>query len=577
MKIVIAAFVLLLSPHIRSIAQNNVLYSTSISTTTKHSTSDRLNLVASKKNIKNLYDLGLIWGFLKYYHPNVVKGKFDWDQELFEMIPQVLNSKNQNERDSIFTEWIKGLGRFCKSKKLHFESHQDSIKYMPDLDWIQQSNYSKELVRILTKVKKGKRPKTSYYVSLESPAGNPSFDQEIAYDDSAFINTNHRLLALFRYWNIIEYFFPYKTLIDRDWKNSLLVFIPKFLEASNELEYIQAIQELITHIDDTHAIITSSMAPLDEYYGLNWSPAILTFIEGKTIVTGYHNDSLGQACSLKIGDIVTKIDQKPIDTIVSERERFVSASNSPTRLRNISDDLLRTPRTTLQVEYIHKGIKTSAKLKTYSSEEMPITSRFVSTDTSFRLLTPDIAYIDHGTLKRKHLKSLWPYINQKQGLIIDLRNYPSDFPGMDLCEYLFPSEKTFCKISKGSSLQPGLFYFKTALNIGKENKDYFKGKLVILVNETTQSSAEFHAMMYQMHPNAVVLGSTTAGADGNVSYLVLPGGIKTRFSGIGIYYADGSETQRVGIVPDIQVKPTIKGVSAKRDELIEAAIDLISK
>jgi C-terminal processing protease CtpA/Prc len=46
-------------------------------------------------------------------------------------------------------------------------------------------------------------------------------------------------------------------------------------------------------------------------------------------------------------------------------------------------------------------------------------------------------------------------------------------------------------------------------------------------------------------------------------------------SGIGVYYPDGTETQRVGIVPDIEVKPTIQGVKDKRDELLEMAIKII--
>jgi C-terminal processing protease CtpA/Prc len=74
---------------------------------------------------------------------------------------------------------------------------------------------------------------------------------------------------------------------------------------------------------------------------------------------------------------------------------------------------------------------------------------------------------------------------------------------------------------------------------------------------------------------ATVIGSQTAGADGNVSRFSLPGGLTTAFSGIGVYYPDGKETQRVGIVPDIEVKPTIKGIQEGRDELLERAISVL--
>ena len=84
-------------------------------------------------------------------------------------------------------------------------------------------------------------------------------------------------------------------------------------------------------------------------------------------------------------------------------------------------------------------------------------------------------------------------------------------------------------------------------------------------------------MAFRTAPKAIVIGSTTAGADGNISLFYLPGGIKTAISGTGIYYPDGTETQRIGIVPDIEVKPTVLGVKNKKDELLEKASELIEK
>lgn len=78
-------------------------------------------------------------------------------------------------------------------------------------------------------------------------------------------------------------------------------------------------------------------------------------------------------------------------------------------------------------------------------------------------------------------------------------------------------------------------------------------------------------------PRATVIGSTTAAADGNVSKIVLPGGIDTMISGIGVYYPDGKETQRIGIIPDMEIKPTIKGIREGRDELLEKAISIIKE
>ena len=84
-------------------------------------------------------------------------------------------------------------------------------------------------------------------------------------------------------------------------------------------------------------------------------------------------------------------------------------------------------------------------------------------------------------------------------------------------------------------------------------------------------------MAFRAGDKTTIIGSTTAGADGNVSSINLPGGLSTMISGIGVQYPDGSETQRIGIVPDIEVKPTIKGITEGRDEVLEKAIELINQ
>ena len=138
-----------------------------------------------------------------------------------------------------------------------------------------------------------------------------------------------------------------------------------------------------------------------------------------------------------------------------------------------------------------------------------------------------------------------------------------------------PESTPFVKFSEGGIENPGLFTFTKATNAGRKNPRYYKGKVVILINEITQSSAEFHAMAYRVNPNTTIIGSTTAGADGNGSKFYLPGGISTMISGIGVYYPDGKETQRIGIVPDIELKPTIQGVKNRQDELMNKALEII--
>ena len=106
-------------------------------------------------------------------------------------------------------------------------------------------------------------------------------------------------------------------------------------------------------------------------------------------------------------------------------------------------------------------------------------------------------------------------------------------------------------------------------------KPYFDGKVAILVDEISQSSAEYTTMAFRARPGTIVVGSKTAGADGNVSAIPLPGGLRTMISGIGVFYPDHRPTQRGGIVADVVARPTIAGIRAGRDEVLETAIQRV--
>ena len=166
------------------------------------------------------------------------------------------------------------------------------------------------------------------------------------------------------------------------------------------------------------------------------------------------------------------------------------------------------------------------------------------------------------------------FMNTK-GIVIDIRNYPSTFVPFALGSFFISSPTPFVKFTGGNVANPGEFTFTEPITIQNTDQTY-KGKLIVIVNELSQSQAEYTAMAFRAGDNTTVIGSTTAGADGDVSSIMLPGGLRTMISGIGVYYPDGGQTQRIGIVPDIEVKPTVQGIKEGRDEVLEKAIELIS-
>lgn len=68
--------------------------------------------------------------------------------------------------------------------------------------------------------------------------------------------------------------------------------------------------------------------------------------------------------------------------------------------------------------------------------------------------------------------------------------------------------------------------------------NYYKGRIIILVNEWTRSFSEYLTMALQVNPRSITVGNSTSGSDGNVSLFTFPGKVLTTYSGIGIYYPD---------------------------------------
>lgn len=532
----------------------------------KGSTISNINL--GQNNIENLKKLGLIWGYLKYYHPSVAEGNYNWDYELFRIYKKTENAAAE-QRDQILTDWIKGLGKFQTAKN----SEPKNVKIKPDLDWITSSGFSKELTELLLQLKDAKRPKINYYVDFFPNVDNPDFRHENPYREMKYPDEGFRLLSLYRYWNMIQYYFPYKNLIEEDWKGVLKEFIPKFINAKDETEYNLASLELIGRIHDTHANIWGNSKSLEKYFGERYSPVKLTFAENKPVVEGFYDENLGTQTGLKKGDVITEINGENVDTIIKRSLKYLPASNYPTQLRDISRKLLRSNAETINLTILRDGKTEEKTIKTYAYSDIKIKKE---PKEFFKMLDGNIAYVYMGSVNVDLLPEVFEKIKDTKGLVIDFRSYPSDFVVFKMGKLLKPEASEFVKFTNTSNSQPGLFTFTPSLGTPGTGKKYYQGKIAILINETTQSSAEYHTMAFRTAPNAKVFGSTTAGADGNVSDIKLPGNISTMISGIGIYYPDGKETQRIGIVPDVEVKPTIDGIKNNKDEVLEKATKWIN-
>ncbi|MNQ55659.1 Peptidase family S41 [compost metagenome] len=147
-----------------------------------------------------------------------------------------------------------------------------------------------------------------------------------------------------------------------------------------------------------------------------------------------------------------------------------------------------------------------------------------------------------------------------------------------LADWLNPEPVEYVKYIDPDVNYPGRYIWRKEVEkIGKVNPDNYKGKVIVLVDENAVSHAEHAAMALQTIPKSTVIGSQTGGADGaNARFLIIKG-FSSSFTCYGVFYPNKKEVQRIGIVPDIEMKPTILGIQQGRDEVLERAVLFVKK
>jgi Peptidase family S41 len=534
----------------------------------------------NKTKVDNLANLGMIWGFLKYYHPAIENGQFNWDAELFRILPKVLGASSKSTFSAIVEKWVDSLGKpvTCDTCSKSLKS-DGNMKVMPDYGWIfLKNNLGGTLLAKLEDIKDNRHQGKGYYIDEVKEIGNPVFKNEKPYYKMPYPDAGYRLLSLFRYWNMIQYFFPDKYLIGEDWNQVLPEFIPKFIGAKDTTQYVLVCLELIARIHDTHANIWGSNDVLENYRGKYRAPFQAKMIMGKLVVTGYYLDTAGIRGQMKIGDIIAMINGVTVEELINKNLYLTPASNYETQLRDLPGILLRGQTDQLKIQIDRDGKLFTIIMKTFPGNRLNMKLDYDpnSADSSYKIINSNIGYLLPGKYRNGQLDEIKKAFAGTNGMIIDMRCYPSDFMPFTFGSYIKSGPSPFVKFTIGDLNMPGSFDFGDLLSNGEDNLNNYKAPIVIIVNATTQSQAEYTTMAFQSAPNVIVIGSMTAGADGNVSGISLPGGISTMISGLGVYYPDGTETQRKGVKIDIVIHPSIKGIKEGRDELLEKAIEMIN-
>jgi C-terminal processing protease CtpA/Prc len=395
---------------------------------------------------------------------------------------------------------------------------------------------------------------------------------ENRYPDMKYPSREYRLLSLFRLWNVMLYFHPYRSLYDHPWEETLTEFIPQFEADRNETEYAITTAKLVARIDDSHGGAYGSV--LDDYLGRGRPPVALRSIEGETIVTRIDDENLRASSGLAIGDVILAVDG---EEIAARRQRLgeLFAASTPQGLRKkVEAFVLAGPKdkpATLKIRNGAGQIKEISVVRTLGARS----TRPPKKETPvFQVLPEGLGYIDLTLLEPRQVDEAFEAIKNTPGLIFDMRGYPNGvfailgarFAEKTVAAALFDAPAPKSPDPTDDSRLAFTQYAKPDSNWK------YHGKVVVLINEDAISQSEHTCLFLEATAHAKFIGSPTIGANGDVTVTVLPGDITVSFTGQGVRHADGRQLQRVGIQPDIRVDQTIKGVREGRDEILQRAI-----
>ncbi|WP_164011441.1 S41 family peptidase [Pyxidicoccus trucidator] len=393
-----------------------------------------------------------------------------------------------------------------------------------------------------------------------------------AYKEAPYPSRELRLLAAVRLWNVVELFFPYTHLMDVDWSQQLPLFLKRFEAAKDANEYALEVAKAAKDLRDGHVSLSGHPAYTELWGGVG-APFEARDIEGKVVVTELFEPRLAQG--LSVGDVIERVDGEPIEDRLRRLEPIHQGSTeAATRFFHIY--LALAGPEGAEATFTVRNEKGGREVKLQRSPQVSPKGR---PHEPFKLLEDNISYVNLAQLKPGEVAEVMKKVQGTRALVFDLRGYPQG-TGSVLAPYLnVKGAKTWARFEvplvAGSTLVNG----RVALTQELPTADVpvYRGRTVTLIDERAMSHAEHVGLMLEATCGPTFVGSPTAGADGNMTHTVLPGGIWMSFTGMDTRHADGSQLQRKGLTPHVAVHPTLAGLRAGRDEVLERALQLLKE
>ena len=166
-------------------------------------------------------------------------------------------------------------------------------------------------------------------------------------------------------------------------------------------------------------------------------------------------------------------------------------------------------------------------------------------------------------------------VKKSQALILDLRDNPGGYLAamMTLSGHFFEKEIKVGSVKERDGLK--------SLVTKAGGKNYYQGKMVVLIDSESASGAELFARFVQLEKRATVIGDQSSGQVMVSSVFYSYFGLDTKIPyGVSVTIADiimkdGQHLEKIGVTPDEKILPTAADLAGKRDPVLARAAEIL--
>lgn len=535
---------------------------------------------ASLSEEEKIEKLIQVWGLLKYQHPEVSRGEFNINAEFLKQLEKLESTDRRQEFNVQLFNWIEGFGSEKLKPKKDWKKRDELFSKNADFDWIVKSDFSKDLKILLEKIKLNKNYK-GHYASVHSLASFVEFENDKPLENFDTTSKAHRLLFLAHFWNAMKYWNVNIYMTETPWNQVLSEMIPEFSKDDPEA-FEFAKEKLFSKLNDSHANYYPSLTLNSLTHFPNFGGRI---INDSLVVTRIFNEDSIKRNKISVGDIIHSVEGLKLGKYYTDKFSSVISVSNENYLKNEIQNsyLLASDKDSIKVGLLKKNgdkIKQYIHLYPLKNSYEKYRRKHPEKTENWKMLNEHIGYMNLYKITKDELDAAFDKFEETKGIVIDLRNYPQYISTGTLPKYLYPRKKKFVKALAPEFPAYGEPDYKSPLRwimnpfaAGKRNKNYYKGKVVLLVDRSTLSKAEWIGMAIQAAPNVITVGEQTGGAVLNRNEIMLMDSTFIDFTKMTAFYPDGREVQRNGLKLDREIKESAKNYN--NDLYLEKAMEII--